>query len=62
MPQALLPLIAEGATPLNELISVVREDGQWVEWHLRCPNSFRALAFGNFHGVRGGACMVLVCV
>jgi hypothetical protein len=30
MPQALLPLIAEGATPLNELISVVREDGQWV--------------------------------
>jgi len=30
MPQALLPLIAEGATPINELISVVREDGQWV--------------------------------
>ena len=25
-----LPLIAEGATPVNELISVVQEDGQWV--------------------------------
>jgi len=30
MPQALLPLIAEGATPINELINVVREEGQWV--------------------------------
>jgi len=30
MSQALLPLIAEGATPINELISVVQEDGQWV--------------------------------
>ena len=32
------------------------------EWHLRIPNLFRALAFGSFHGVRGGACMFSVCV
>lgn len=29
MPQALLPLIADDATRISELISVVRQDGQW---------------------------------
>jgi transposase len=30
LPQALLPLIPAGATPINDLISVVREDKQWT--------------------------------
>jgi len=30
MPQALLPMIPHGATPINDLISVVREDEQWT--------------------------------
>jgi transposase len=30
MPQALLPLVAEDATRINDLISVVRQHGQWV--------------------------------
>jgi hypothetical protein len=30
MPQALLPLIPDGATPLNDRISVTRQDGQWT--------------------------------
>jgi hypothetical protein len=30
IPQALLPLIADGATPISDLISVVRENGQWT--------------------------------
>ncbi|MBM4091447.1 MAG: helix-turn-helix domain-containing protein, partial [Planctomycetes bacterium] len=30
MPQALLPMIPPGATPINDRISVVREDGQWT--------------------------------
>jgi transposase len=30
MPQALLPLVAEDATRINDLISVVRQDGQWI--------------------------------
>ncbi len=30
MPQALLPIIPPGATPINELISVVREQQQWT--------------------------------
>jgi transposase len=30
MPQALLPMIPPGSTPLNDLISVVREDQQWT--------------------------------
>lgn len=30
MPQALLPLVAEDATRISDLISVVRQDGQWV--------------------------------
>jgi hypothetical protein len=30
MPQALLPLVPDGATPLNDLFSVVRQDGQWT--------------------------------
>ena len=38
------------------------EMGPREEWHLRIPNLFRALAFGSFHGVRGGACMFSVCV
>ncbi len=29
IPQALLPLIAEDATRISDLISVVRQDGQW---------------------------------
>ena len=28
--QALLPLVAEGATRINDMISVVRENGQWT--------------------------------
>ena len=30
MPQALLPIIPPGATPISELISVVRKDNQWT--------------------------------
>jgi transposase len=30
MPQALLPIIPHGATPINDLISVVRQDNQWT--------------------------------
>jgi len=30
MPQALLPLVAEGSTRINDSISLVRQDGQWV--------------------------------
>ena len=30
MPQALLPLIPPGATPISDLISVVRQDDQWT--------------------------------
>jgi hypothetical protein len=30
IPQALLPLIADGATRISDLISVVRENGQWA--------------------------------
>jgi hypothetical protein len=30
IPQALLPLIADGATRINDVISVVREKGQWT--------------------------------
>jgi transposase-like protein len=30
MPQALLPMIPPGATPINDLISVVREDETWI--------------------------------
>jgi transposase len=30
IPQALLPLIADGATRISNLISVVRENGQWI--------------------------------
>lgn len=28
--QALLPLVAEGATRINDTVSVVRENGQWT--------------------------------
>jgi transposase len=30
MPQALLPLVAEDATRINDLISLVQQDGQWI--------------------------------
>jgi transposase len=30
IPQALLPLIADGATRISDIISVVRENGQWI--------------------------------
>ncbi len=37
VPQALLPLIPDGATQVNELVSVVRCDGQWTYFHGVCP-------------------------
>jgi len=30
LPQILLPLIPEGATPISDRISVVRQDKQWT--------------------------------
>ena len=33
MPQALLPLIPDGATEINDRVSVVRGDGQWTYFH-----------------------------
>jgi transposase len=33
IPQALLPLIPVGATRINDLLSVVRENGQWIYFH-----------------------------
>ena len=30
MPQALLPMIPDGATPINDLISVVRQNNRWT--------------------------------
>lgn len=30
MPQALLPLIPDGSTPLNDLISITKADGKWT--------------------------------
>jgi hypothetical protein len=30
IPQTLLPLIADGATRISDIISVVRENGQWI--------------------------------
>jgi hypothetical protein len=30
MPQALLPIIPPGATPINDVISVIREQQQWT--------------------------------
>ena len=30
IPQALLPLIAHGATPISDSISVARESGRWI--------------------------------
>ncbi|MDA2926738.1 helix-turn-helix domain-containing protein, partial [Acidobacteria bacterium AH-259-G07] len=30
MPQALLPIIPDGATPINNRISVVRDNGEWT--------------------------------
>jgi transposase len=37
IPQALLPLIPDGATPINNLISVVRENGRWIYLHGALP-------------------------
>jgi transposase len=37
IPQALLPLIPDGATRINDLISVVREKGQWIYFHGALP-------------------------
>ena len=37
IPQALLPLIPDGATRINNLISVVRENGQWIYFHGALP-------------------------
>ena len=33
MPQTLLPLIPDGATQINDVISVVRQDDQWTYFH-----------------------------
>jgi hypothetical protein len=33
IPQALLPLIPDGATRINDLLSVVRENGQWIYFY-----------------------------
>ena len=33
MPQTLLPLIPDGATQINDLVSVIREDDQWTYFH-----------------------------
>ena len=33
MPQTLLPLIPDGATLINDLVSVIREDDQWTYFH-----------------------------
>lgn len=33
MPQALLPLIPDGATQINDRVSVARQDGQWTYFH-----------------------------
>jgi hypothetical protein len=30
MPQALLPLVPDGATQINDFLSVVRQDAQWT--------------------------------
>ena len=37
IPQALLPLIPDGATRINNVISVVRENGQWIYFHGALP-------------------------
>jgi hypothetical protein len=37
IPQALLPLIPDGATRINNLISVVRENGHWIYFHGALP-------------------------
>lgn len=33
MPQTLLPLITEGATPVNDCLSVLRESGRWTYFY-----------------------------
>jgi transposase len=33
IPQALLPLIPDGATRINDLLSVVRQNGQWIYFY-----------------------------
>ena len=33
MPQTLLPLIPDGATQINDVISVVRQDDQWTYFY-----------------------------
>jgi transposase len=33
MPQTLLPLIPDGATQINDIVSVVREDDRWTYFH-----------------------------
>jgi len=37
MPQMILPLISEGATQINGLINVWRNDDQWTYFHGTCP-------------------------
>lgn len=33
MPQVLLPVIPDGATSVNDCLSIVREDGQWTYFY-----------------------------
>ena len=33
MPQALLPLVPDGATTINDRISLVRENGEWTYFY-----------------------------
>jgi hypothetical protein len=37
MPQRLLPLIPDGASQINDRLSVVREKGQWTYFFSTCP-------------------------
>ena len=37
MPQRLLPLIPDGASQINDRLSVVRENGRWTYFFSTCP-------------------------
>jgi hypothetical protein len=64
MPQSLLPLIPDGATPINDLVSVVRENGEWTYFLGVLPvfshaeedrRSFRMLCPSGNRAILGGA-------
>lgn len=62
MPQALLPLIPDGATPINDRVSVVRQDGQCTYFHGVYPvfahpeNDRRSFRMFTAQLVAQGAC------